>query len=160
MTSHSETIVQIPEGRHTFSVFWDTGRYTSSAVRVSGDYLSCLLEGRGAQEAVRGQGRLGDPVDEGLALRALPQFSDKGDVADQKVNVGLRREGANEELRRLPVEDGIQNRLGDLLSRGRRVAGSPLRQGHVQQDLAVNFGGEELRKELRSEGDPYSNGFH
>ena len=90
----------------------------------SSEDLSRLLEGRGAQEAVRGQGRLGDPVDEGLALRALPQFSDKGDVADQKVNVGLRREGANEELRRLPVEDGIQNRLGDLLSRGRRVAGT------------------------------------
>lgn len=37
---HSETIVQIPEGRHTFSVFWDTGRYTSSAVRVSGDFVA------------------------------------------------------------------------------------------------------------------------
>lgn len=37
---HSETIVQIPEGRHTFTVFWNTGRYASTPIRVSGDFVA------------------------------------------------------------------------------------------------------------------------
>jgi hypothetical protein len=37
---HSSTIVQIPEGRHTFTVFWDTGRYISSDIRVSANFVA------------------------------------------------------------------------------------------------------------------------
>ena len=59
---HSSTIVQIPEGRHTFTVFWDTGRYASSDMRVSGDFVA----GRAYKmtQEIGGGGRIHIRIDE------------------------------------------------------------------------------------------------
>lgn len=37
---HNSNIVRIPEGAHTFTVYWETGRYASSGIQVAGNFVA------------------------------------------------------------------------------------------------------------------------